>query len=76
MREHVSEVQGRVEYVQEFSGQTAKDVRMRMDKIIENKSVQSFLVDFSTDELVKGRRTDPETSGRGLYVERAKYRLH
>jgi len=42
MRAYVSEVQGRMEYVTEFEGSTAKDVRMRMDQIMENRSVQSL----------------------------------
>lgn len=55
MRKHVSEVQGRIEYVQEFIGKTAKDVRMRMDEIIENKSVH-LVVENTTDNLGKGAR--------------------
>lgn len=43
LRKHVSEIHGRIEYVQEFSGKTSKDVRMRMDEIIENKLVNSTL---------------------------------
>jgi len=37
MRAYVSEVPGRLEYITEFEGRTAKDVRMRMDQIIENR---------------------------------------
>ena len=55
MRAYVSEVQGRMEYVTEFEGMTAKDVRMRMDEIMENRSVQQpFVKSHSTDEPCRG----------------------
>lgn len=37
MRAYVSQVAGRMEYVEEFEGKTAKDVRLRMDQIVENR---------------------------------------
>jgi ATP-dependent DNA ligase len=54
MRKHVSEIHGRIEYVQEFVGKTAKDVRMRMDEIMENKLAHSFLVTQWLIEIWKG----------------------
>ena len=63
MRKYVSEIPGRIEYVQEFPGKTAKDVRMKMDEIIENKSVHKFFFSFKKSLLRersdKGRGTDP-----------------
>lgn len=42
MRAYVSQVPGRMEYVEEFEGKTAKDVRTHMNGIIENRYGQKF----------------------------------
>ncbi|KAF8582783.1 DNA ligase 4 [Ramaria rubella] len=58
MRLCVSEVHGRIEYVQEFEGRTAKDVRARMDEIIENRGEGLILKHPKGQYTLNGRNID------------------
>ncbi|KAF8518045.1 DNA ligase 4 [Hysterangium stoloniferum] len=58
MRAYVSETQGRLEYVREYEGKTAKEVRTRMDQIIEDRGEGLILKHPGGKYTLNGRNVD------------------
>ncbi|GJJ11285.1 DNA ligase (ATP) [Clathrus columnatus] len=58
MRAYVSEIPGRLEYVEELEGKTAKDVRTSMDRIIENRGEGLILKHPAGKYTLNGRNVD------------------
>ncbi|KZT10103.1 DNA ligase 4 [Laetiporus sulphureus 93-53] len=54
----LQEVPGRVEYVKEYEGRTAKDVRERMDEIMANRGEGLILKHPDSEYVLNGRNRD------------------
>ncbi|KIJ55330.1 hypothetical protein M422DRAFT_57814 [Sphaerobolus stellatus SS14] len=58
MKAYVSEAPGRLEYVTEYEGKTAKDVRMKMDEVMENRGEGLILKHPASKYTLNGRNVD------------------
>ncbi|KAI0366989.1 DNA ligase 4 [Pilatotrama ljubarskyi] len=58
LRSCLQEVQGRIEFVTEFEGRTAKDVRRRMDDIMANRGEGLILKHPDSEYVLNGRNKD------------------
>ncbi|CDO73307.1 hypothetical protein BN946_scf185008.g69 [Trametes cinnabarina] len=58
LRSCLTEVPGRIEFLIEFEGRTAKDVRQRMDEIIANRGEGLILKHPDSEYVLNGRNKD------------------
>ncbi|KAI8996590.1 DNA ligase 4 [Trametes punicea] len=58
LRSCLQEVPGRIEFVTEFEGRTAKDVRRRMDEVIANRGEGLILKHPDSEYVLNGRNKD------------------
>ncbi|OSD05522.1 DNA ligase 4 [Trametes coccinea BRFM310] len=58
LRSCLTEVAGRIEFLTEFEGRTAKDVRRRMDEIIANRGEGLILKHPDSEYVLNGRNKD------------------
>ncbi|KAI0664220.1 DNA ligase 4 [Cubamyces menziesii] len=58
LRSCLKEVPGRIEFVSEFEGRTAKDVRKRMDDIIANRGEGLIMKHPDSEYVLNGRNKD------------------
>ena len=58
LRSFLKEVPGRIEFVTEYEGKTAKDVRLRMDDIMANRGEGLVLKHPDAEYVLNGRNKD------------------
>ncbi|KAF7972746.1 hypothetical protein HWV62_17106 [Athelia sp. TMB] len=58
MREYIKEIQGRIEFVKEFKGKSAKDVRQRMDQVLEDRGEGLVMKAPKSQYVLNGRTND------------------
>ncbi|TFK51779.1 ATP-dependent DNA ligase [Heliocybe sulcata] len=58
LRSCLKEVKGRIEFVTEWEGKTAKDVRARMDEVMENRGEGLILKHPDSEYVLNGRNKD------------------
>jgi DNA ligase-4 len=58
MRTVLTEITGRIEFITESEGRTAKDIRDRMEDIMENRGEGLILKHPSAEYVLNGRNKD------------------
>lgn len=58
MRACLSEVKGRLEFVTEYEGKTAQDVRQRMEEIMNNRGEGLVMKHPDSEYILNGRNKD------------------
>lgn len=58
LRNCIAEITGRIEFATEYRGKTAKDIRTRMDEVMENRGEGLVIKHPSAQYVLNGRNTD------------------
>lgn len=58
MRQCLKEISGRIEFVAEYKGKTAKDVRERMDQVMASRGEGLIIKHPSSKYVLNGRNMD------------------
>ena len=58
MHEYIKEIQGRIEFVKEYKGKSAKDVRQRMDQVMEDRGEGLVMKAPKSQYVLNGRTND------------------
>lgn len=58
MREYVKEIRGRIEFTTEFKGNSAKDVRQRMDQVMADRGEGLVMKAPKSQYVLNGRTND------------------
>ena len=58
MRQCLKEVQGRIEFVTEYKGKTAKDIREKMDEVMEARGEGLVIKHPKSKYVLNGRNLD------------------
>jgi len=58
MKSCLKEIQGRIEFVIEFKGKTAKDIRERMDEVMSNRGEGLVIKHPASKYILNGRNMD------------------
>lgn len=58
LRACIQEIPGRIEFVTEFEGKTAKDVRQRMDEVMATRGEGLILKHPDSEYILNGRNKD------------------
>jgi DNA ligase-4 len=58
LRGCVKEIRGRIEYIIEYEGRTAKDIRQRMEDIMDNRGEGLILKHPNAEYVLNGRNKD------------------
>lgn len=58
LRACLTPIQGRIEFVEEYEGKTAKDVRTRMEEVMNNRGEGLIVKHPDSEYVLNGRNKD------------------